>query len=116
MKVFNELVFDQKVSGNQRLLSSPVWNETLGKADELVLEVEIVESTAASFTVEYLHSNSGLGFVVAATPFNAVSLTAPYRGLAAVSGPTGALGQVGVKLPQTTDAAWVRIWACGRTR
>lgn len=118
MRAFNELVFDQTVRGNAEVTSSPTYDDLLGKADQVVYEVEVEEASGTSPTISmrHLHSNSGKGFIGLADLISAVSLASlPYREVKTQSGPLGGKGRVGVILGGTNPVARVRIWATGRT-
>lgn len=119
MRLFTQLIFDQTViadASNNEVVSSAEFNNVLGKAYDVVLEIEVEAATGAApaITVYYKHSNSGKGFVALPVLISGATLTAlPYRNVKAVTGPLGALGQVSVKLAAATDTARVRIWATG---
>lgn len=121
MRLFNELVIDQYVRGTAEVVSPPQWNELLGRADDLVYEVEVEESTGTSptITIRHLQSNSGKKFVGLANLINAAAIdNLPFRDIKTQAGPLGGLGQVGVQLGASsgTPTARVRIWACGRAK
>lgn len=119
MRLFNQLVFDQVViadAGNNAVVSSAEFNALLGKAYDLVLEIEIEQYTGVTqkVTLRYLESNSQKGFVALPDLITAATLgTLPYRNVKRVSGPLAAFGQVAVVLNATGDSARVRIWATG---
>lgn len=116
MKAYNTLIFDQTVNGTTPAITSHEFAELLGKADDLVLELEVTDGAATTITVEYMHSNSGRGYDVSQTPWNATSLASlPLRQLKSLTSGFGALGLVRVTLAGGTPIAHVRIWACGRT-
>ena len=123
MKVFSELVFDAFVRGTTEVYSAPQFNETLGKADDIVLEVEVEEAAGSSptVTVAHYHSISGKGFAASSGTalFNLIDISAPpYRDVKTQSGPLGGLGRIGVKLGASsgTPTARVRVWAVGRSK
>ena len=120
MRLFTELVFDQVVRGSNIEVVSPAqFNDLLGRAYDLVYEIEVEEAsgTTPTISVRHLHSNSGKGFVGLPNLVSAVSLgTLPYRDVTAQPGLLGGLGQVGVTLGGTTPSARVRIWATGWSR
>jgi len=118
MRLFTVLVFDQYVRGTVEVPSAPEHNETLGRAHDLVYEVEVEEAsgTSVTLTVRHRHSNSGKGFLTGATPVNAASVdlgALPLRLIESASGRFGALGQATVQLGGTSPTARVRIWATG---
>lgn len=120
MRLFNQLIFDQTVranANNDEVVCSPEFNALLGKAYDLVFEIEVEEATGAAptLTVKYKQTNSGKVFTaLAADLVTTVSLaTLPYRTIKPVSGPLAALGQISVKLAAATDTARVRVWVSG---
>lgn len=119
MRLFTQLIFDQTViadASNNAVISSAEFNTLLGKAYELVFEIEIEQYTGAvqKVTLKYLHSNSAKGFVALPDLISAATLgTLPYRNVKTVAGPLAAFGQVSVTLNATGDSARVRIWASG---
>lgn len=119
MIAFSELVFDQTVrNANNETFSSAKFDELLGSAYDLTLEVEVEESsgTSPTITVNVHHSNSGKGFVSLAAVISAANIASPpYRSLANQTGPFGKLVRIGVVLNGTSPTARVRIWATGRT-
>jgi hypothetical protein len=120
MRIFTKLVFDSTVRGaDTKYFSSAEFNDLLGKADDVIYEVEVEETTGSptSITVKHLHSNSGIGFDAASTVLNAASLsTLPLRRLGNTSVPLGALGQVEVSITGgSTPTARVGVWATGRS-
>ncbi len=119
MIAYTELVIDQVVRGNTEIFSFPQFNEVLGSADNMTLEVEVEETNGspASITVKWYHSISGKGFATLGTPVNAdTGITSlPYRALANQAGPSGKLGRVSVTLNGgTSPTARVRVWVTGR--
>lgn len=119
MRLFNQLIMDQVVRGNAEVVSSAEFNELLGKAYDLVYEVEVEESsgTTQTITVKHKGSNSGKGFRDQATLVNAASIAnPPFRAVATALGPFCALGQCGVTLGHVDAVARVRIWVCGFSR
>ena len=119
MRAFNQLVFDQTVRGTTEVVSSMEYADLLGKADDLVYEVEVDDSsgTTPTLTLRHLHSVSGRGFIGLAAIVSGASIASPpYRNVAAQAGPLGGLGQVGITLAGTNPVARVRVWATGRTR
>ena len=119
MIAFTELVFDQMVrNANSEVLSSAKFDELLGSAYDLTLEVEVEESSGGSptITVNVHHSNSARGFVSLASVISAASIASPpYRSLASQGGPFGKFVRIGVVLGGTSPTARVRVWATGRT-
>ena len=84
MRLFNLLVFDQLVRGNTEVVSPVEFNDPLGKAFDLVFEVEVEESsgTTQTITVKYKTSNSGKAFKDVATIVSAGSPSPlPYRAI-----------------------------------
>lgn len=120
MRLFNQLVFDQTVIGTTEVVSPPEYNALLGKAYDLVYEIEVEQQsslTTATLTVRHKHSNSGKTFIGLTDLVTSVSLASlPYTAVKTQTGPLAALGQVGVKLGAATDTARVRIWASGFSR
>lgn len=119
MRAFTQLVLDQTVRGTIEVVSSVEYADQIGKADDLVYEVEVDDSsgTSPTLTLRHLHSVSGRGFIGLPAAITAASIaTPPYRNVAVVSGPLGGLGQVGITLGGTSPVARVRVWATGRTR
>lgn len=121
MKIFEELIFDQTVRSTTEVLSRPEFDELLGKADEIVYEVEVEESSGSAPTVSFRHhsSNSGKGFVAQSLLINAADISTnalPYRNVVAQTTVIGGRGRVGITLGGTTPTARVRVWACGRTK
>jgi hypothetical protein len=119
MRLFNILVMDQIVRGTGEVFSSSDFNEVLGRASDLVYEVEVEDAggTSPTISVRHLMSNSGKDkFVGLANLINGDSLaTLPYRNIKAQVGPLAGLGQVGVTLGGASPWARVRIWATGRS-
>lgn len=123
MIAFTELVFDQIVRGDDvEVFSSSKYDELLGSAYDLTLEVEVEETTGSpdTITVKLHHSNSGKGFKALATVISTDNgiTQLPYRTVVNQSGPFGKLMRVGVTLlvSSGTPTAHVRVWATGRTR
>ncbi len=118
MRVFNQLVFDQVVTGTAEAVSSSEFNDLLGKSMALYYEVEVcqVSGTNPAITVKHKASNSGRGFKDHSTLVNAQALsgTPPLRFVGQAPGPLGGLGQVAVSLGGADNTANVKIWACGR--
>lgn len=117
MRLFNLLIFDQVVRGTAELVSPVQFSDVLGRADDLVYEIEVEKrlGLAPKLTVRHLHSNSGNVFIPLSPLISGAVLgDLPYRALRIQSGPLAALGQVGVSLGDSGDVAWVRIWATGR--
>lgn len=120
MTLFTELVFDQIVRGNTEVYSSSKFEELLGSAYDLTLEVESEETTGtpADITVKLHHSNSGKGFVQLATLINASTgiTSPPYRSIASQAGPFARQVRVGITLGSgSSPTARVRVWATGRS-
>ncbi|HNH48190.1 MAG TPA: hypothetical protein PKY30_14200 [Myxococcota bacterium] len=116
MRLFTVLVFDQIVRGTSEVVSSSEHNDLLGKAHDLVYEVEVEEATGTTPTLSLRHkvSNSGKGFIPMTDLLTTVALdTFPYRNIARQTGPLGAMGQVAVQLGGTSPVARVRIWVTG---
>lgn len=118
MRMFTTLVFDQLLYGTAEVPSPPEHNDLLGKAHDLVYEVEVDQAAGAQFTlmVRHKYSNSGKGFVVAATPVNAATIdpaALPFRVVVLTPGPFAASGQVTAQLSSSTASARVRIWVTG---
>ncbi len=120
MRIFTTVVFDQIVRGNAEVSSAAEFNELLGKAYDLVFEVEVEESsgTTQTITVKYKWCNSGKGFKDhPVTLLNAASLAAlPFRSVVSLAGPFALLGQLGITLGSADAVARVRIWASGLSR
>ena len=124
MRAFNQLVFDVQVSGLAAVSTKDDFAELLGKADDLVLEVEVESSTGTlpTLTLDVFHCNSGKVYQAATngTIITAESIaTAPYRKIAIYAKTStqilGSLVQLRITLGGTGPGARVRIWACGRT-
>ncbi len=116
MRLFNVLVFDQLVRGTAEVTSAPEFNDLLGKASQLVYEIEVEEASGTSPTISFRHkeSNSGKGFVARPNLVTTQALDAlPYRDVKFQVGPLGGLGQAAVQLGGTTPTARVRIWVTG---
>lgn len=122
MRAFNQLILDTTVTGTVPVCSPTEFDELLGRADELLFEVEVesVSGSSPTLTLDVYHCNSGKKFVIApsGTILSAVSISSvPYRDLAKYSSSTlGSLVQLLVTLGGTTPVARVRVWACGRTK
>lgn len=116
MRLFTTLVFDQVVRGTGEVVSPPEFNDLLGKARDLVYEVEVEEAagTSPTISVRHKHSNSGKGFVALANLLTTVALdNLPFRDVKAQPGPLGGQGQIAVQLGGTNPTARVRIWVTG---
>lgn len=122
VRAFNQLVIDTTITGTVPVCSPSEFDELLGRADELLFEVEVesVAGTTPTLTLDVYHCNSGKKFVIApsGTIITAASIASvPYRDLAKYSSSTlGSLVQLVVTLGGTTPVARVRVWACGRTK
>ena len=118
MVLFNELVLDTVIRGTPEVVSASQRNVVLGKADNVIYEVEVLEATgtAPTLTLRHLHSNGGNGFIGMTALLAAVDISAPpYRNVKGQAGPLGGLGQVGITLGGTNPVARVRVWAVGRS-
>lgn len=118
MRAFNTLVMDQVVRGTTEVTSPAEFDDQLGKADTLSVEVEVEDSsgTSPTLTARMLHSNSGKDFVGLSNFIAAASISSlPYRDLETITGPLGAKLRVGITLGGTNPSGRVRVWVCGRT-
>ena len=100
------------------------YAELLGRADDLLVEVEVETSagTSPTLTLDVYHCNGGKVYQAATngTIINAESIASPpYRKIALYAKSStqilGSLVQLRITLGGTTPAARVRIWVCGRT-
>lgn len=114
MKAYNELVFDQTVKTGNGVTSASSVAEQMGRADSHTFEIEVNDSSSATLTVNYAHSNSGVAFTALAAPLLNQAITPPFRTMVTVVGPLGALGQLQVAVSGASAWAKVRIWDCGR--
>ncbi len=117
-RLFNLKVFDEYIEGTSTYTSSHELNDTLGRADALVVQADVMNSsgTTPTLTLKYWHSNDGRSFVTQSTLINAADISStPYQTIVDTgTGHLAAFGRLELSLGGTTPAAYVRITVCGR--
>jgi len=118
-RIFHQVVFKEQVDGSVPMLSGQSLYETLGRADELSVQVRATGSTGGSPTlkVELWGSNDGQNWVSLITLVNNVNIAStPYEHIANTSGTTlAAYLRFQVSLGGTDPTANVSVAVCGRT-
>ena len=123
MLAFNELVFDQFTRGGVKVFTPAKFDEILGSATDLAVEIEVEEASGSTptITVECLCSSSGKAVVTLSTLVTNGDIsnvaTTVYRVFVTQAGPLGKLVRLSVLIGGTSNpTARVRIWAAGRMR
>lgn len=123
-RLFNVEVFNKVINKSTTYYSDPQYNDLLGRADSVTLQV-VVDSVSASDTVTGLLqvSNDGApidavwtstSVSVGVTPGSASDVPKSNIGRTSSTDPLGAFGRVKVTTSSTNGVA-VRIIACGRS-
>jgi hypothetical protein len=125
-RTFNIEIFNGTINSNTTYYSAPEYNETLGRADDLILQliVDSVPSTAV-IDAQYQTSNdggqnanlwkdvTGLKPSISATTANCPAIdmkrSSPADAL-------GAFGRVAVSTSSSGSGFTVRVIACGRVQ
>ena len=117
---FNELIFDRTIRGTTEFFSSAQFNELIGRADDLIFEVEVSEASgttpALTARVWRCSSNDDSGFKARTAFLSGASLASlPYRSVT-VEGGTRLAGycRIGFALSGADNIARIRVWATGR--
>lgn len=129
MRLFNQCVFDSYVSGTAATYSDPQFDQMLGAAEKLVLQViadQVSATTTPTVSVRIEHSadrrswaskNSGGSAEVNAAVLT-VGATASQSAVGADAGLTPGLGfsrlNISMSAGSGTPAARLRIFATGR--
>lgn len=118
MRTFTDIIFDDIIRGTTEVFTSPKFNDLLGRADDLVFEIVVMDSTGGSptITVRYHHSCSNEGTFTALADLitNGNIATPPYQKVVQQAGPLGAYGKLGITLGGSTPTARVRVYVTGR--
>jgi len=122
MRVLNQQILDDTLTGSAEVFSAPTTFDLLGGVEKLVLHVRAARASSSqpTLTVKLYHSNDGQDWQTKTT-FSTIALstTAETAGMLTDPGttPSGAFVRVGAAMtnsPASSDTVDVKITACGR--